>query len=78
MSDNAWSRWGPIDKRGALKLFGTDQFDQYLTRDFGVPLLEGLMLEPLGESERCEFLLVASALPVVGATGCHLSPVAGL
>ena len=59
MSDNAWSRRGPKDKRGALKLFGADRFDQHLIRDFGLPLLEGLMLEPLVESERCEFLFGA-------------------
>jgi kynurenine formamidase len=51
---------------------------QYLIRDFGVPLLEGLMLEPLVASGRHEFLFVASALPIVGATGSPLSPVAVL
>ena len=51
---------------------------QYLIRDFGVPLLEGLMLEPLVASGRYEFLFVASALPIVGATGSPLSPVAVL
>ena len=51
---------------------------QLLIRDFGVPLLEGLMLDPLVASGRHEFLFVASALPIVGATGSPLSPVAVL
>ena len=77
MSDSAWSPWGLKDKRGALKLCGADQFDQHLIRDFGMPLLEGLMLEPLVKSERYEFLFVASALPIVSATSRHLSPPRG-
>jgi kynurenine formamidase len=51
---------------------------QYLIRDFGMPLLEGLMLDPLVASGRHEFLFMASALPIVGATGSPLSPVAVL
>ncbi|MDO8773461.1 MAG: cyclase family protein [Burkholderiaceae bacterium] len=51
---------------------------QLLIRDFGMPLLEGLMLDPLVASGRHEFLFVASALPIVGATGSPLSPVAVL
>lgn len=51
---------------------------QRLIRDFGMPLLEGLMLDPLVASGRHEFLFVASALPIVGATGSPLSPVAVL
>ena len=38
--------------------------------------LEGLMLDPLVESGRHTFMFVASALPIVGATGSPLSPVA--
>ncbi len=49
-----------------------------LIRDYGVPLLEGLMLDPLVASGRHEFLFVASALPIVGATGSPLAPVAVL
>ena len=49
---------------------------QRLIRDFGVVLLEGLMLDPLVASGRHEFMFVASALPIVGATGSPLSPVA--
>ncbi len=48
---------------------------QLLIRDYGVPLLEGLMLDPLVESGRHEFLFMASPLPIVGATGSPLSPV---
>ena len=51
---------------------------QLLIRDFGVPLLEGLMLDPLVASGRHEFLFVASPLPIAGATGSPLSPVAVL
>ncbi len=51
---------------------------QLLIRDYGVPLLEGLMLDPLVASGRHEFLFVASPLPIVGATGSPLAPVAVL
>ncbi len=48
---------------------------QRLIRDFGIPLLEGLMLDPLVASGRHEFMFVASVLPIVGATGSPLAPV---
>ena len=48
---------------------------QLLIRDFGVPLLEGLMLDPLVASGRHEFLFIASPLPIIGATGSPLAPV---
>ncbi len=51
---------------------------QLLIRDFGMPLLEGLMLDPLVASGRFEFLFIASPLPIVGATGSPLAPVAVL
>ena len=51
---------------------------QLLIRDFGIPLLEGLMLDPLVASGRHEFLFIASPLPIVGATGSPLAPVAVL
>ncbi len=51
---------------------------QLLIRDHGVPLLEGLMLDPLIASGRHEFLFMAAALPIVGATGSPLAPVAVL
>jgi len=49
---------------------------QRLIRDYGIPLLEGLMLDQLVESGRHTFMFVASALPIAGATGSPLSPVA--
>lgn len=51
---------------------------QCVIRDFGIPLLEGLMLEPLARTGRSEFLFVAAALPIVGATGSPLTPLAVL
>jgi len=49
---------------------------QRLIRDFGIPLLEGLVLQPLAETGRHEFLFAASPLPVVGGTGSPISPMA--
>jgi kynurenine formamidase len=49
---------------------------QRLIRDFGIPLLEGLMLKPLAEKGRHTFLFAASPLPVVGGTGSPISPMA--
>ena len=49
---------------------------QCVIRDFGIPLLEGLLLEPLARTGRTEFLFVAAALPIVGATGSPLTPLA--
>jgi kynurenine formamidase len=49
---------------------------QRLIRDFGVPLLEGLMLHELAATSRHKFLFVASPLPVVGGTGCPINPIA--
>jgi kynurenine formamidase len=51
---------------------------QCVIRDFGIPLLEGLMLDPLVRTGRTEFLFVAAALPIVGATGSPLTPLAVL
>jgi kynurenine formamidase len=51
---------------------------QLLIRDYGMPLLEGMMLDPLVASGRHEFLFIASPLPIVGATGSPLAPVAVL
>ena len=48
---------------------------QLMIRDYGVPLLEGLMLDPLVDCDRHEFLFMASVLPIVGATGSPLAPV---
>jgi kynurenine formamidase len=49
---------------------------QRLIRDFGIPLLEGLMLRTLAETGRDTFLFAASPLPVVGGTGSPISPMA--
>jgi len=51
---------------------------QCVIRDFGIPLLEGLQLEPLARTGRREFLFMAAALPIVGATGSPLTPLAVL
>jgi kynurenine formamidase len=49
---------------------------QRLIRDFGIPLLEGLVLKALSETGRHMFLFAASPLPVVGGTGSPISPMA--
>jgi kynurenine formamidase len=51
---------------------------QRLIRDFGIPLLEGLVLDSLAATGRFEFLFAASPLPVVGGTGSPISPMAVL
>jgi kynurenine formamidase len=51
---------------------------QRLIRDYGIPLLEGLVLKPLAEAGVGAFLFTAAALPLVGATGSPLNPVAVL
>jgi kynurenine formamidase len=51
---------------------------QRLIRDFGIPLLEGLLLQELAATGRGEFLFTASPLPVVGGTGSPISPTAVL
>lgn len=76
---------------GGVALVGADNFavevlpfsegtvfpvHQRLIRDYGIPLLEGLVLAPLAEEGLSEFLFVAAALPIRGATGSPLNPVA--
>jgi len=51
---------------------------QQLIRDYGIPLLEGLVLRPLAEAGATAFLFVACPLPIVGATGSPVAPVAVL
>ncbi len=51
---------------------------QRLIRDYGIPLLEGLVLRQLGEAGATAFLFVATPLPIVGATGSPVAPVAVL
>jgi kynurenine formamidase len=48
---------------------------QRLIRDFGIPLLEGLVLGELAATGRGVFLFAASPLPVVGGTGSPISPI---
>ncbi len=49
---------------------------QRLIRDYGIPLLEGLVLKPLADTGRAEFMFAASPLPVTGGTGSPISPMA--
>lgn len=49
---------------------------QRLIRDYGIPLIEGLVLAPLGETGARTFLFVAAPLPIVGGTGSPLAPLA--
>lgn len=51
---------------------------QRLIRDYGIPLLEGLVLRELAQAGATEFLFVASPLPIAGATGSPVAPVAVL
>jgi kynurenine formamidase len=51
---------------------------QRLIRDFGIPLLEGLVLKTLAEAGGRTFLFVAAPLPIVNATGSPLTPLAVL
>jgi len=49
---------------------------QRLIRDYGIPLLEGLVLDPLAAAGRGEFLFAAAPLPIAGGTGSPISPMA--
>lgn len=49
---------------------------QRLIRDFGIPLMEGLVLSELAASGRSEFLFVAAPLPIVGGTASPINPIA--
>ncbi|MFO1024724.1 MAG: cyclase family protein [Acetobacteraceae bacterium] len=49
---------------------------QRLIRDFGIPLLEGLVLDGLAAAGRSTVMFAASPLPVVGGTGSPISPIA--
>jgi kynurenine formamidase len=51
---------------------------QRLIRDYGIPLLEGLVLAPLAETGAREFLFFAAPLPIEGGTGSPLTPTAVL
>ena len=49
---------------------------QRLIRDYGIPLLEGLMLQNFAALGVSEFLFVAAPLPIVGGTGSPITPLA--
>jgi len=49
---------------------------QLLIRDYGISLIEGLMLDHLVAAGRFEFLFVSSPLPFVGGTGSPIAPIA--
>lgn len=49
---------------------------QLLIRDYGVPLLEGMVLKGLAEAGAGAFLFCAAALPIRGATGSPIHPIA--
>lgn len=51
---------------------------QRLIRDYGIPLLENAVLQPLAEAGATEFMFAAGPLPIVGATGSPLNPMAVL
>jgi len=51
---------------------------QRLIRDYGIPLLEGLVLRELAQAGATEFLFAATPLPIVGGTGSPVAPVAVL
>jgi kynurenine formamidase len=49
---------------------------QLLIRDFGLPLLEGLVLRPLAEAGATTFMFVAAPLAIAGGTGSPVTPMA--
>lgn len=49
---------------------------QRLIRDYGIPLLEGLVLQDFAALGVPEFLFVAAPLPIVGGTGSPITPLA--
>ncbi|MDX6287046.1 MAG: hypothetical protein QOG53_2531 [Frankiales bacterium] len=49
-----------------------------LLRDYGVPLIEGVVLDELAEAGATAFLFVAAPLPVTGGTAGPVCPVAVL
>ncbi len=51
---------------------------QRLIRDYGIPLLENMVLRPLAEAGATIFLFVATPLPIVGGTASPVAPVAVL
>lgn len=51
---------------------------QLVIRDFGVPLLEGLVLDRLAVEGRSTFAFIAAPIPFKGGTGSPLNPLAVL
>lgn len=49
-----------------------------LLRDFGMPLIEGMVLDDLARTGQHEFLFIAAPLPIVGGTAGPVCPVAVL
>lgn len=49
---------------------------QRLIRDFGIPILEGLVLSELASTGRTQFLFCVAPLPLQGATGSPVHPIA--
>lgn len=49
---------------------------QRLIRDYGIPLLEGLVLKELAATGRTEFMFTMSPLPIKGATASPVAPIA--
>lgn len=47
-----------------------------LIRDNGIPLLEGLILQPFAAAATPEFLFMGAAMPVQGGTGSPITPLA--
>jgi kynurenine formamidase len=48
---------------------------QRLIRDYGIPLLENVVLDALAVAQKTEFLFVATPLPIVGGTGSPVCPI---
>lgn len=51
---------------------------QRLIRDYGIFLIEGLVLAPLAAAGARDFLFAAAPLPIAGATGSPITPMAVL
>lgn len=47
-----------------------------LLRDYGTPIIEGLVLDALADEHIKEFLFVAAPLPIAGGVGSPLMPIA--
>jgi kynurenine formamidase len=48
---------------------------QRLIRDYGIPLLENVVLKALAQAQTVEFLFIATPLPFVGGTGSPVCPI---